>query len=100
MENQSSEQRLFTVELKSKVYLKNIMMTNDGSPERVMIEGVLGELVKARFAEGIILEVVGTHGMLNLTGYRTCCPFAPASTAVGIASTVFLFLVAKRMTLF
>ncbi|HMK94032.1 MAG TPA: hypothetical protein VK536_01395 [Candidatus Limnocylindrales bacterium] len=39
-------------------------------------------------------------GRLNLIGYRTCCPFAPASTAIGIAVVIILFFVAKRMTLF
>jgi hypothetical protein len=39
-------------------------------------------------------------GRLNLVGYRTCCPFAPASTAIGIALVIILFFVAKRMTLF
>ena len=53
------------MELKSKAHIKNIVMTS-GSPEGVMIEGVLGELVKAYFAEGIILEVVGTNGVLHV----------------------------------
>jgi hypothetical protein len=39
-------------------------------------------------------------GMRNLLGYTTCCPFAPASTTIGIAVVVILFLAAKRMTLF
>jgi hypothetical protein len=38
-------------------------------------------------------------GRINLIGYRTCCPFAPASTAIGIAVVIILFFVAKRMTL-
>ena len=65
MENHSTKTRLFSVELKSKVHIKNIMMTSD-SPESVIIEGVLGELVKAYFAEGIILEVIGTNGILRV----------------------------------
>jgi hypothetical protein len=39
-------------------------------------------------------------GMRNLLGYHTCCPFAPASTAIGIVIVVILFFVGKRMTLF
>jgi hypothetical protein len=38
-----------------------------------------------------------SQGKLNLVGYRTCCPFAPASTAIGIALAITLFLVARRM---
>jgi hypothetical protein len=65
MENRPNKTRLFSVELKSKAHIKNIIMTS-GSPESVMIEGVLGELVKAFFAEGIILEIVGTNGVLRV----------------------------------
>ena len=39
-------------------------------------------------------------GRLNLIGYSTCCPFAPASTAIGTALVIILFFAAKRMTLF
>jgi hypothetical protein len=39
-------------------------------------------------------------GRINLIGYSACCPFAPASTAIGIALVIILFFVAKRMTLF
>jgi len=34
---------------------------------------------------------------LNMVGYRTCCPFAPISTAIGIALVITIFLVARRM---
>jgi quinol-cytochrome oxidoreductase complex cytochrome b subunit len=47
-------------------------------------------------AETIIPD---SGGRLNLIGYRTCCPFAPASTAIGIALVIILFFVAKRMIL-
>ena len=39
-------------------------------------------------------------GRINLLGYSTCCPFAPASTAIGIALVIILFFIAKRMALF
>ncbi len=66
MENNTNKTRLFSVELKSKANLRSIMMTNGNSTEGVMIEGVLGELLKARFAEEIILEVIGTNGILRV----------------------------------
>jgi hypothetical protein len=66
MGNKASKTRIFTVELKSKAYLKNIMMTNGNSSEGVMIEGALGELKRACFAEGVILEVVGANGVLRV----------------------------------
>ncbi len=65
MEKQARKTRLFSVELESKANLKNISIT-DGSPESVLIEGILGELQRAVFAEGIILEVVGSNGVLRV----------------------------------
>ena len=58
-------ERFFSVELKSKVNLKNITMTN-GSGENVLVEGSIGELQRAEFSEGIILEVVGDKGVLRI----------------------------------
>ena len=59
------KERVFSVELKSKRNLKNVTLTN-GSSDRVLVEGTIGELVQARFAEGIILEVVGKNGVLRV----------------------------------
>jgi len=60
-----NKERSFCIELKSKTHLKNIAMTN-ASSEGVLIEGILGELQRAHFAEGIILEVVGSNGILRI----------------------------------
>jgi hypothetical protein len=57
--------RVFSVELKSKRNLKNITLTN-GSSDRVLVEGTIGELVQATFADGIILEVIGKKGVLRI----------------------------------
>ena len=59
------KERFFTVELKSKVNLKNITLTN-GSHENVLVEGTIGELQHAEFAEDVILEVVGDKGVLRI----------------------------------
>ena len=61
----SQKERVFTVELKSKRNLKNITLTN-GSNDSVLLEGTIGELVQATFAEGIILEVIGKSGVLRI----------------------------------
>ena len=58
-------ERFFSIELKSKVNLKNVTLTNGGY-ENVLIEGTLGQLQGAGFAEGIILEVVGDKGVLRI----------------------------------
>ena len=62
MEN---KERVFSVELKSKSHLKNVTLTN-GSSDSVLVEGTIGELVQATFAEGVILEVVGKKGILRI----------------------------------
>ena len=61
----SSKERLFSIELKSKAHIKNFTLMNN-SPEEVLIEGLLGKLERARFAEGVILEVVGSNGVLRV----------------------------------
>jgi len=65
MENKSSKERFFSVELKSKNDLKNITLVN-GSNDSFLVEGTIGELVHATFAEGVVLEVVGKNGVLRL----------------------------------
>jgi hypothetical protein len=59
------KERFFSVELKSKVNLKNILLSNGGH-ENVLVEGTIGELQRAEFADGIILEVVGDKGVLRI----------------------------------
>ncbi len=61
----NNEERIFSIELKSKRYLKNITLTN-GSPDSVFVEGTIGKLVRATFTEGIILEVIGKDGVLRI----------------------------------
>ena len=65
METKTVKERSFAIELKSKACLKNVTLTN-GNHENVLIEGYLGDLVEATFAECVVLEVVGTKGVLRL----------------------------------
>lgn len=66
MQNQtSSKMRFFSVELKSRRDLKNVALTN-GSSDSVLLEGTIGELIQAEFAEGVILEVIGNDGVLRV----------------------------------
>ncbi len=55
----------FSIELKSKAYLKNVTLTN-GCRDSVLVEGTIGELTQATFAEGIILEIAGNKGTLRI----------------------------------
>jgi len=59
------EERFFSIELKSKSDLKNVTLTN-GSQNSVLLEGSIGELLQAVFAEGTILEVIGQRGTLRI----------------------------------
>ena len=66
MENKTiGKERVFSIELKSKRNLKNVTLTN-GTSDSVLVEGTIGELVQATFAEGIILEIVGKNGILRV----------------------------------
>ncbi len=61
----TNKERVFSVAFKSKRHLKNVTLTN-GSSDSVLVEGTIGELVQATFAEGVILEVVGKKGVLRI----------------------------------
>jgi hypothetical protein len=58
-------ERFFSVELKSKDNLKNVSLTS-GDEGNVLVEGSIGELQRAEFSEGVILEVVGDKGVLRI----------------------------------
>ncbi len=65
MQSQNGKTRGFYIELKTKRNLKNITLT-DNSAESFLLEGTIGELVAAKFTEGIIFEVIGTEGVLRI----------------------------------
>ncbi len=62
------KERFFSIELKSKANLKNVTLAN-GDHENVLIEGTVGQLQRASFIDGVVLEVVGEKGVfrINLT---------------------------------
>ena len=65
MKNKTEKERFFSVELKSKANLKNVTLAN-GFHENVLVEGTIGKLQQAAFAEDVILEVVGDKGVLRI----------------------------------
>ena len=67
-ERKNEKERFFSVELVSKSNLKNVTLTNS-EKESVLVEGTIGNLKRACFQEGVVLEVVGTKGVvrINLT---------------------------------
>lgn len=64
MERKAKE-RFFSLELNSRASLKNVTLSN-GNHENVLVEGTIGELQRAEFSEGIVLEVVGDKGILRI----------------------------------
>ena len=65
-ENKPTEkERYFSIELKSKVNLKNITLNKD-SQDNALIEGTIGRLEHAEFVEDTVLEVQGIKGVLRI----------------------------------
>jgi len=62
---QKNGESSFSIELKSKEYLKTMNLAN-GECEGVVVEGTIGQLQSAQFTEGIVLEVVGQKGVLRI----------------------------------
>ena len=55
----------FSVEMKSKEYVKTISM-NDGGREGVLFEGVLGELVELGVMDEAVLLIQGANGTVRV----------------------------------
>lgn len=58
-------EHMFSIELKSKEYLKNIILTNPGTGN-VLMEGFLGQLETLSFTENIMFEIKGSKGSLRM----------------------------------
>jgi hypothetical protein len=61
----SEKERSFSIELKNKQNLKNLIVNSESS-ENVLIEGNLGKLDSARWVSEDILEVAGFQGVLRV----------------------------------
>jgi len=57
------DERMFTIELKSKGEVKSVSLDGD---EKVLIEGSIGSLIRAQFLEDLVLEVIGSDGVLRM----------------------------------
>jgi hypothetical protein len=57
------DERMFIIELKSKGDVKSVSLDVD---EKVLIEGSIGSLKRAQFLEDLVLEVVGSNGVLRM----------------------------------
>ena len=65
--------RFFSIELESKTSLKNATLASSEN-QRVLVEGTIGGLQSAEFVDGVVLEVVGSKGVvrINLTQSEIC----------------------------
>jgi hypothetical protein len=57
--------RGFTAEISSKKYVKNISISNEAH-DRVLFEGVIGELEELYMVDDKVLEIKGTEGTLRI----------------------------------
>ena len=64
-EIKKAEKHTFSIELKSKEYLKLVAMPN-GAKDNVLIEGFLGDLEVVDLVEGAMLEIQGTNGTFKM----------------------------------
>jgi hypothetical protein len=55
----------FSIELKSKEFLRNVMISNR-TGETVLVEGFLGKLEELRLIESAMLELRGSNGILRI----------------------------------
>lgn len=56
---------VFSIEMKSKKYVKNITIS-DRTHDRVVFEGDLGELESLTLVDDYVLEFIGANGVLRL----------------------------------
>jgi len=60
-----SKERVFSVNLKSRSAIRTASV-GTGRSEGVLVEGTLGILKSVSFLEGVVLELVGTDGVLRV----------------------------------
>ena len=59
------ENHTFSIELKSKEYLKRVAIPTEAG-DTVLIEGFLGELEEVDLVEGVMFEIKGANGILRM----------------------------------
>ena len=65
MTRRTGERHGFSVELAGKEHVKRFSILDD-SGEKVLLEGFLGEFREISLVEGLMLEVVGSNGILRM----------------------------------
>jgi hypothetical protein len=65
MSNKDEFRHEFSIEMKSKKYVKNITIS-DRTQDRVVFEGDLGEFESLTLVDDFVLEFIGAYGVLRL----------------------------------
>ena len=65
MLSENAIKHVFSIEMISKKYVKNITIS-DRTHDRVVFEGDLGELESLSLVDDYVLEFIGTNGVLRL----------------------------------
>ena len=55
----------FSAVLDSKKQVKSIMLTED-KHQKVFLEANIGQLEQVKFTEGLLLEIIGSEGVLRI----------------------------------
>ena len=55
----------FSAVLDSKNQVKNITITED-KHQKVFLEAYIGQLMEIKFTEGLLLEIIGSEGILRI----------------------------------
>ena len=63
--NKTKNRHSFSVELKSKEHVKRLSLSEKGR-ERVLVEGVLGEMEDIDIVEEAVFQLKGANGCLTL----------------------------------
>lgn len=63
--NKTKNRHSFSAELKSKEHVKRLSLSDEGR-ERVLVEGVLGELEDLDIVEEAVFQLKGANGSLTL----------------------------------
>ena len=61
----SKKKGFFSVEVESQKHLTNVSISNK-APERVVIEGFLGELSEIEMIEDVLIQFKGANGVLRI----------------------------------
>ena len=60
-----ASEHAFSIEMQSKESIKRVTMSNEAG-DKLLIEGILGELQEVNFVEDAMIEIKGANGILRI----------------------------------